>query len=335
MRKSKIKLLASILTLVCIVLVASIAVIVIGKKAMDNYKEQISSLSDELKTNTQTVYVASTDIAAGETLEDGVNVYKQAIYSGMDSTYYMSESELGAIAKIDITTGEPIMESSITTLSITKDTREYEVAVAALMTDQEEYDDVDVRIMFPTGEDYLVLSKVPVRNLHLDTCVFFTYLNEDEIMRMASATIDAYTISGTRIYTTRYVESSLQEEAIPNYLVKAETIDLINKDPNITKIATETLNLQARMDLESRLKALTEDQLKSVAAGHELEDVSKSSVLTSNTYYVDSSNPQAPVEKSTSETEGTEESSEEGQSTEETTSEETTTNSDVAPDVIE
>lgn len=296
---------------------------------MDNYKTQISQLTDELTTNTITVYVASTDIAAGETLEDGINVFQQSIYSGMDSSFYMSESELGAIAKIDITTGEPIMESSITTLSITKDTREYEIAVAALMTDQEEYDDVDVRIMFPTGEDQLLLSKVPVRNLNLESCVFYTYLNEDEILRMGSATIDAYTISGTRIYTTRYVESSLQEEAIPNYLVKAEVIDLINKDPNITKIATETLNLQARMDLESRLKALTEDQLKSVAAGHQLEDVSKSSVLMSNTYYVDNSNGQTlsgvsenEVEDGDSQTEDTEEETEKP-------------NSDIAPEVIE
>ena len=97
-------------------------------------------------------------------------------------------------------------------------------------------------------------------------------MNEDEIMRMASAIIDAFTISGTKIYTTRYIESTLQEDAVPNYVVKPEVLDLINSDPNITEIATKTLNLQARIDLEQRLSGLTDDHLNAVVAGHQIED---------------------------------------------------------------
>lgn len=284
MRKSKTKLLISSLVITFLILVATVVIIVIGKNMIDDYKMQISDMQNEMEANKQIVYVASNDIIAGMTIEEDINVYKQQIYTGLDSSSYISEEDIGKIAIVDIPTGEPVMKSTVTSLYITPDTREYEVSVAALMTDQSEYEYVDVRIMFPNGEDFIVLSKKPVLNVNLENCVFYTYLDEGEIMRMASATIDAYTISGTRIYTTRYVEQNLQDEAIPNYLVKAETLDLINKDPNITKIAEYTLNLQARMDLESRLKGLTEDQLKAVSSGHELSDTAKNAVLLDDTY---------------------------------------------------
>jgi hypothetical protein len=282
--KNKIKLLASALIVVFLILIASVVIIVIGKKAMNEYELQIDDLQYELDANTRTVYVASSDILAGETLSEGVNVYKQTIYSGLDEDSYMSESELGSIARIDIPAGEPVMDSCITSLYIDEDSREYEMSVATLMTDQEELDYVDVRIMYPNGEDYTVLSKKVINNLNLENCVFYTYLNEDEILRMASATIDAYTISGTRIYTTRYIESNLQDAATPNYPVRAETIDLLNSDPNIIKLAVETVSLQARMDLEERMKSLSEDQLKAVAEGHSLEDTAKTSVLLDGQY---------------------------------------------------
>ncbi len=204
------------------------------------------------------------------------------------------------------------MKNMVTKLKVTKDMRKYELSVANLMTNQSENDYVDVRIMFPNGEDYTVLSKKPVYDVNLDNYLFYTYMAEDEIMSMASATIDAYTITGTRIYTTKYIESALQSEAVPNYLVKAETLDLIASDPNITNIATETLNLRARLDLESRLSGLTEDQLKAVAEGHELVDTAKASVLTSSTYNLDES-----VELDEKDEKTDEKESEEDESTEE------------------
>jgi hypothetical protein len=95
---------------------------------------------------------------------------------------------------------------------------------------------------------------------------------------MASATIDAYKVSGTYIYTTRYVEPNLQTESTPNYVVRPEVIDLINSDPNILSIAKETLNLDARISLEQRLIGLSEDTLKAVSEGHGIQDAAKHSV---------------------------------------------------------
>lgn len=300
MRKNKFKIVVSALVFAVLVILIAGAIIYMGKKSIDEYKNQLTELEYEIESNKQTVYVASRDIEKGEALlsevEEGadtslVNVMEQTIYTGLDPESYISAEQLGSTAIVDIRENEPVMRNMVTELTIADDTREYEMTVANLMTDQTTNDCVDVRIMFPNGEDYLILSKKPVRNLLLDSCVFYTYLSEEEILRMASATIDAYTITGTRIYTTRYVESNLQEAAVPNYLVKPENIDLINgskQDPNVVslEVARETLNLAARMDLEARLSGLTKEQLTAVSEGHKLSDTAKQSVLLNNAYSV-------------------------------------------------
>lgn len=279
MRNNKLKLVISILVAVVIILLACIAIIFVGKKALDEKQDQINELQYEIDANKQIVYVSMADISAGQTLTEGENIMKQEVFTGLESEYYMQPEMVGGIATVDIKALQPIMDNMVTTLEITKDSREYEIAVANLMTDQAEYDYIDVRIMFPTGEDYTILTKKDVHNLNLESCCFYSYLNEDEIVRMASAIIDAYTVTGTYIYTTRYIEPSLQDEAIPNYVVRPEVIDLINSDPNILTIAKETLNLQARINLEERLRGLSDDALKAVADGHQIADTAKDKVL--------------------------------------------------------
>lgn len=301
MRKSKLKLLISALVTIFIILIACIAIIFVGKRMMDNYKTQLNDMQTEMDANKQVVYVAKEDIEKGAKIEKDVNVYQQEIYTGLEPDNYISEETLSqnGVAIVDIAKNDPVMANMVTTLEVDDDTRDYEIAVANLMTDQKNNEYVDVRIMFPDGSDYLVLSKKLVHNLTLESCVFNAYMNEEEILRMASATIDAFTTTGARIYTTRYIEGNLQEKAIPNYPICSEAYDLtkgngnVNADPNIVfegdelEKMQETLNREARLDLQARLSGLTEDQLKAVADGHGIEDTAKNSVLMNRTYDAD------------------------------------------------
>ena len=171
------------------------------------------------------------------------------------------------------------MKHAVAKLEISTDLREHEISVAHLMTDQAEHDCIDVRIMFPDGSDYVVLPKKYVNNLHLENCVFYSHLNESEILTLSSAIVDAYLTTGAYIYTTRYVESSIQDAAIANYPVRSATLSLMQSDPNILEVATECLNVQARMDLTTRLALLSEEQLEAVAEGHGIADTAKGTVL--------------------------------------------------------
>ncbi len=243
--------------------------------------EDNAALNAELDENTQTVLIATKEIKAGEKISKE-NVATQAIFSGLEPYFYIEKADIGSTALTDIPEGTPIQKAMVTSTNFENDTREYEVLVANLMSDQADYDTVDIRIMFPNAEDYIIASKKVVTNLNLEGASFNVHLNEEEILRLASATIDAYETTGAYIYVTRYVANA-QEEAIPTYLVKAETIDLINSDPNVLTKATETLNLSARLSLETRLSSLSEEELESVAEGWKISDTAKKSTPNKNT----------------------------------------------------
>ena len=276
-RKKSSLIIGGLIAAVLLILIAAV-IIIIGKRSIDGYKAQIESLNAEIASNQRLVYVARGDIGKGEKITEE-NVMQTQIVSGVEQARYMTGDALGGTAIVSISANEPVMASMVTPIEITKDSRMYEITVAHLMTTQAENDVVDVRVLFPNGEDYLVLAKKTVQDLHIDTNVFTSMLNEDEILRIGSAIVDAYTTTGAKIYTTKYVESNLQEEAVPYYPVKASVIDLINKDPNIVEKAEQTLNLAARNDLDSRLGNLTKEQLDAVSDGLGLEDTAKSSVI--------------------------------------------------------
>ncbi|MEE1255643.1 MAG: hypothetical protein UHN47_03910 [Lachnospiraceae bacterium] len=287
--KKKVKKLTIALVVVITILLVITAAYVVTRMELKEESENYALALEEMAANKQLVYVVSTEDGAGiehgEIIEEGVNVMKQTVYTGLENFNYITADDLGTTAIVDIYEGMTVMANMVTPLEIETDSREYEVQVVNLMVDQKENDYVDIRIMFPDGSDYLVLPKKQVKNLAFEESVFWTYLNEEEILRMASATIDAYTITGTKIYATRYVESNLQDKAIPTYLVNASVQDMMDNtsvyyDHNLLTKATTTLNALARKNLEERLGLLSEEKLDAVATGHNIEDTAKNSVLT-------------------------------------------------------
>ena len=274
-----------IMAILGIVLVIAIAIGIYQFVEIRNLSDKNEQLNQTISTNTQCVYVPLYDLKAGEVLvadsEKGeANVEMQNVATGLESYMYITEDDIGKQLTVNVAAGVPIMTNMVTDVSIENDTREFEIAVAQLMTDQAENDFVDVRITLPNGEDYLVLSKKQVKGLKLDSCIFFSYLNEEEILRLKSAIYDAYIMDGCTIYTTRYVESNLQDEAKPNYLVKATNIDLINSDPNVLTKATDTLNLQARLALEERLSQVSEEDRTSMQENIDTENSVKNEIIS-------------------------------------------------------
>ena len=273
-----------LIMIVVIVLLALIICSFFEYSKIQDLKAANIMYQTELSNNQQTVYVATDLINARDIVTDtgeNANVEKQTVYTGLESYNYITESEMNTRAKVDIAAGVPVMYNMVTDVVVDNDTRDYEISVANLTTDQKENDVVDIRVIFPNGEDYVILSKKQITNLNLENCVFTSQLNEEEILRFASAIVDAYMTTGARIYTTRYVEENIQETSTPNYPVRETTIALINSDPNVVTKATETLNLEARLSLEQRLGTLTEDELDAVSEGFGLTDTAKSSVLGS------------------------------------------------------
>ena len=128
----------------------------------------------------------------------------------------------------------------------TDDTRQQEYNMVILPVDLMTDDYVDIRLMTPSGQDFIVISKAKVDiPINADgTYVADTIrinLREDEILSMSSAIVEAYGLSGSKLYATKYVEAGMQEPSSPTYTPNAAVTAQIQSDPNIVSIASEEL----------------------------------------------------------------------------------------------
>ena len=306
-KKKKTK---TLITLAVILFIAIVGISIYEYTQINALNESNAALQSSINANTQTVYVATTYIEKGDVITTD-NVEMQPICTGLEANNYISSEDIGTTAVVDIDAGTPVMTSMVTTIEVSNDLRDYEIAAVNLATTQDVNDVIDVRITFPDGSDFIVLSQKTIKDIDLENCVFSTYLNEEEILRFTCAMVDAYTTTGARLYTTRYIESNIQDSAVPTYPVSEVVKELIATDPNVETVASETLNTSARINLESRLGMLTEEQLDAVNEGFGLVDTAKSSSLqasiaaSSDDYVADDGTTDSTTEEETTEDETT------------------------------
>ena len=127
-----------------------------------------------------------------------------------------------------------------------------------LPTDLQTGDYVDVRILFPSGQNFIVVSKkeVEIPNIagvdSLDT--IWMELREDEILHMSCAIVEAYRAPGTKLYVTKYTEAGMQEASTPTFPVNKETSELISNNPNIVPKAKDEINARYSQNDSARIR---------------------------------------------------------------------------------
>lgn len=154
------------------------------------------------------------------------------------------------------------------------DLRNRELQVVLLPSSLVKGDIIDVRIQFPTGQDYVLLSKKKVERLNAAT--LWITMTEEEILSLSSAIVDAY-LHKASIYALTYVEPQFQTPAIATYPANSEVLKLLESDPNIVRRAEQELSRQVRSSLESSLAASMTAPSKGVE-----QDVAQSSVTYSS-----------------------------------------------------
>ncbi|MFJ7890544.1 hypothetical protein ACIQYL_21005 [Lysinibacillus xylanilyticus] len=168
-------------------------------------------------------------------------------------------------AKTDLMMSTPLTHSMLyKNEMITNDIREGEYSFIELPTKLKVGEYVDIRIQFPTGDDFIVLSKKKVKDVKGVTVWFDT--DEGDIMTMSSAIVDAYE-HGAKIVAMSYVDGHMQEKAEMNYPVKLNVKELIERDPNIINIAKLNLEKQNRARVEENLKIMDEATREKIKAG--------------------------------------------------------------------
>lgn len=161
--------------------------------------------------------------------------------------------------------------------------RAVEVKVVALPSRLKEGDLVDIRIQYPNGEEYVVLSKRGCHELSLEEGRVTLFLTEEELLRLSSSIVDCVQMDGT-LYTVRYLRDRKQEASISNYIPSTEICNLIKSDSNIIGEATSILEEKMRKNLEERIGVWKESAKEERS---DEETVWTQSGDKEGTYYID------------------------------------------------
>ncbi len=178
--------------------------------------------------------------------EEGERFYK----TNGSAREYIETSEAAVISKIDAKANTIISQSMIARADdvISDDVRKAEYNTVILPIDLMTGDYVDIRLMFPSGQNFIVVSKkivtIPDVNGEYIPNTIQMDLSEEEILAMSSAIVEDWMMQGSAmLYATKYVEAGLQEEAIPTYVPSAEVVKQMESDSNIVNRAkTELFN---------------------------------------------------------------------------------------------
>lgn len=232
------------------------------KEMREQYELQIRKLEKarkEQQLHLRTTWVLKKGIAAGTQITFQDVAQADIPEQTAPQTLIGNKDDLiGKVAKIDLAQNTPLISSMFFEEGRTPDDlRNQQFAEIILPMNIKKGDYIDVRIQFPTGQDYIVLSKKRIELLTEN--MIWLHMNEQEILLMSSAIVDAYMNKGS-IYGLTYVDPQMQTRAIVNYPANVKVLDLIESDPNIVETAKTALARVARQKLEKDLSSITEQE---------------------------------------------------------------------------
>lgn len=252
---------------------------------VQDYEARLDGLRDQVQQRMIQGWVPTRDIPAGNRI--GASDLKRVelpVDSVPADLLKSQEAIAGKYAKISLRSLTPLTETLLYEEEpIPADLRWREMAFVQLPNALKENDVIDIRIQFPTGQDYILLSKKKVETLSSETLT--VTLGEAEILSLSSAIVDAY-LHKASIYALAYVEPNLQSKPVPTYPVNEGVMELIRKDPNIVQKAEQSLRLSntARSGLESDLSSMSPQRASEFAS-------SQTQIMRSNSQVQDGNVP--------------------------------------------
>ena len=209
---------------------------------------------------------------------------------------YLELDTVPIVAKVDMNANTLITTDLISRGDsvVQDDVRKQEYNVVILPIDLTTGDYIDIRLMLPNGQDFIVVSKkeveIPVVGDTDSLDTIWVNLSEDEILHMSSAIVDAAKINGAKLYATKYTEPGMQNAATPTYVVSAESSALLQSDPNVLESAMEAIrnryNVALRNDYINNVINSNAEQADSNLQTNMEESITKS--LETRQDYLDS-----------------------------------------------
>lgn len=237
-----------LLGMLLMLVIAAIVVAILFMQILGMKKEEA-----QVDSQSKTVFMLSRDIKSGESIT-AADVKSVKVVTDMTTDNIATSSDMSdaTIARIDLPKGAILSTSMITTTDekVTNDLRVQEYNMIVLPTDLAKNDYVDIRILFPNSQDYIVVSKK--RILQSSSNTIFIKMTEEEILTMSNAIVEAYQTDGSMLYATKYEEPGFQTAATPTFPVSRETLGVINANPNIVNEAKQALWARYNQEAQDR-----------------------------------------------------------------------------------
>lgn len=266
MKKSTKKLIFISFFMIIFCVVVSFIIYNIKRVQLEkNYQIKMEEQERILDEKKRVAYFAKKSIKVGERITNK-NIEKKLYYSDSPQQSFINEEDIGKLALISLKKDTVIFRSMVTKKEQDESMREQEFTEINLSANLKNNDLVDVRIVYPNGESFIVLARKSLKSIVKESNACYIDLNAEELDRIQSAFVDAYLNKAT-LYSVRYIQDSLVDGSIVTYTPSTEVIELIKSDPNITKISSDYLSESARRSLESRLY-----MFRKVLANRQLEE---------------------------------------------------------------
>lgn len=257
MRKTKM----TIITVTALCLTATITAVTANAllKSISLTKESeqsVNQLEQYIANNTKSGYTALTEIKMGDTISESMLQWTTTMVSDVDQSMFIDASDLGKVATTTIAAGVPVYKSMVSEYAADS-LRERECSFIWLSTNLKDFDFVDVRILFPNGEDYIVAAKKAIYDTRIQVNDVYLRLTEEEIQLLDSAIVDA-NMHNAKIYVTKYTAPEIQEASMVTYSPNSDVMRVIANDANIVERSATALSVDARSAMDKRLSLFEE-----------------------------------------------------------------------------
>lgn len=207
MNQIKKRLINGILIGLAVGLVFVIVTIIISSNIVKGYQEGTNE--NFLQNYTSEVVTFTRDVVQGETITVDMltktRIHNNTVPSG---AYTSTGAVIGKVAKYNIVRNSTAVASMVSDKIIAQDVRIQEINTVVLPTDLMVNDFIDIRIMYPSGVEYIVLAQKQVTNIS-GTTIWMDMSEEDTLM-LNSAIVDSYLTEGTKLYAVKYTDPTTQ-----------------------------------------------------------------------------------------------------------------------------
>lgn len=255
------------------------------KEVLVQQNAQLQSNIDAIGPVT-TAYTVAAEVKCGNVIQDSDFVeVTMPVSSITDNTILDKTSIVGMLYKIDITPGTTITSDMVMSNEFDETIYQQDMAFDYLPLGLKVGDYVDIRMTFPYGETFIVLTHKRIEQLVQETSVVKMYLTPAQQAIWTSALRDSalYKENGLSLYLTKYVEPGVQDSTVAYYPVRQEMEGVVTLNPNI-KNKKECINDALRKQIDLMLNIVTEDDKSALTAGVQTE---ASAIKNSVTQYIE------------------------------------------------